>query len=137
MRVALPVAALRSLRHRNYRLWAVADFVSVTGTWAQVLGVNWLILSVTRSATSVGISLVLQALPTLLLGLWGGSLADRLPSRPVVLIAQIAQAALAVMLAVITMGELRSMVPVYAVMVASGLVNAVTAPALGRFGGEV
>jgi MFS family permease len=137
MRVALPVAALRSLRHRNYRLWAVADFVSVTGTWAQVLGVNWLILSVTRSATSVGISLVLQALPTLLLGLWGGSLADRLPSRPVVLIAQIAQAALAVILAMITMGEPRSMVPVYAVMVASGLVNAVTAPALGRFGGEV
>jgi MFS family permease len=135
--VALPMPALRSLRHRNYRLWAVADFVSVTGTWAQVLGVNWFVLSVTGSATSVGVSLVLQALPTLLLGLWGGSLADRLPSRPVVLIAQVAQAALAATLALITMGEPRSVVPVYAVMVASGLVNAVTAPALGRFGGEV
>ncbi|MFC4534191.1 MFS transporter [Sphaerisporangium dianthi] len=135
--MALPVAALRSLRHRNYRLWAVADFVSVAGTWAQVLGVNWLILTITGSATSVGVSLVLQALPTLLLGLWGGSLADRLPSRPVVLAAQAAQAALAATLALITTGGLPPMAAVYGIMVASGLVNAVTAPTLGRFGGEV
>ncbi|MEV1203809.1 MFS transporter, partial [Microbispora rosea] len=75
----LPAATLRSFRHHNYRLWAGADLVSVTGTWMQVLGVNWLILSATGSATSVGLSLVLQAAPMLLLGLWGGSLADRLP----------------------------------------------------------
>ncbi|GGL13778.1 MFS transporter [Sphaerisporangium melleum] len=135
--MALPVAVLRSLRHRNYRLWAVADFVSVSGTWAQVLGVNWLILTVTGSAASVGISLVLQALPTLLLGLWGGSLADRLPSRPVVLAAQVAQAALAASLALITMGGLPPMAAVYGIMAASGLVGAITGPALGRFGAEV
>ncbi|WP_214409671.1 MFS transporter [Sphaerisporangium fuscum] len=135
--MAVPTA-LRSLRHRNYRLWAVADFVSVTGTWAQVLGVNWLILSITGSATSVGVSLVLQALPTLFLGLWGGSLADRLPSRPVVLTAQVAQAVLAAVLAVITMGgEPGSVIPIYTIMAVSGVVNAVTGPALGRFGAEV
>ncbi|WP_066946064.1 MFS transporter [Microtetraspora fusca] len=135
--MALPAATLRSLRHRNYRLWAAADLVSVTGTWMQVLGVNWLILSATGSATSVGISLVLQALPTLALGMWGGSLADRLPSRPVVLAAQIAQAGLALVLAAIAMGEPRSMAPIYVVMLASGVVSALGGPALGRFGAEV
>ncbi len=135
--MALPAATLRSLRHRNYRFWAAADLVSVTGTWMQVLGVNWLILSATGSATSVGLSLVLQALPTLVLGMWGGSLADRLPSRPVVLAAQIAQGGLALALAMIAMGEPRSMVPLYAVMLASGVVNAIGGPALGRFGAEV
>ncbi|MEV5498559.1 MFS transporter [Nonomuraea fuscirosea] len=64
-------STFRALRHHNYRLWAGADIVSVTGTWMQVLGVNWLILTLTGSATSVGLSLVMQALPTLVLGMWG------------------------------------------------------------------
>ncbi|GAA2203812.1 MFS transporter [Nonomuraea monospora] len=130
-------STFRALRHHNYRLWAGADIVSVTGTWMQVLGVNWLILTLTGSATSVGLSLVMQALPTLLLGMWGGALADRLPSRPVVVAAQIAQAALAAVLAVIAFSDVRSVLPIYAVALAGGVVNALGGPALGRFGAEV
>nr|WP_246079968.1 MFS transporter [Nonomuraea mesophila] len=102
----------RALRHHNYRLWAGADIVSVTGTWMQVLGVNWLILTLTGSATSVGLSLVMQALPTVLLGMWGGALADRLPSRPVVIVAQLAHAALAAALAVIALTGSGSVLPI-------------------------
>ncbi|GAA3465825.1 MFS transporter [Nonomuraea roseola] len=128
---------LSSLKHHNYRLWAGADLVSVTGTWMQVLGVNWLILEATGSATSVGLSLVLQALPTLAFGLWGGALADRLPARPVVLASQVAQGLLAVVLAVVAMTGVTSVLPVYGVALAGGLVTALGGPALGRFGAEV
>ncbi|PZG14373.1 MFS transporter [Nonomuraea aridisoli] len=127
----------RALRHHNYRLWAGADVISVTGTWMQVLGVNWLILTLTGSATSVGLSLVMQALPTLALGMWGGALADRLPARPVVIAAQLAQAALAAALAVIALADVRSVLPIYAVALAGGVVTALGGPALGRFGAEV
>ncbi|AQZ60136.1 transporter, putative [[Actinomadura] parvosata subsp. kistnae] len=130
-------STFRALRHHNYRLWAGADIVSVTGTWMQVLGVNWLILTLTGSATSVGLSLVMRALPTLLLGMWGGALADRLPTRPVVAAAQLAQAGLAVVLAVIAFSDVRSVVPIYAVALAGGVVGALGGPALGRFGAEV
>ncbi|MEV0620758.1 MFS transporter [Nonomuraea sp. NPDC050404] len=130
-------STFRALRHHNYRLWAGADLVSVTGTWMQVLGVNWLILTLTGSATSVGLSLVMQALPTLVLGMWGGALADRLPSRPVVIAAQLAQAALAAALAVIALTDVRSVLPIYAVALAGGVVTALGGPALGRFGAEV
>ncbi|UBU10845.1 MFS transporter [Nonomuraea gerenzanensis] len=130
-------STFRALRHHNYRLWAGADLVSVTGTWMQVLGVNWLILTLTGSATSVGLSLVMQALPTLLLGMWGGALADRLPSRPVVVAAQLAQAALAAVLAVLAFADVRSVLPLYGVALAGGLVSALGGPALGRFGAEV
>ncbi|NJP93574.1 MFS transporter [Nonomuraea sp. FMUSA5-5] len=130
-------STFRALRHHNYRLWAGADIVSVTGTWMQVLGVNWLILTLTGSATSVGLSLVMQALPTLLLGMWGGALADRLPTRPVVAAAQLAQAGLAVVLAVIAFSDVRSVVPIYAVALMGGVVGALGGPALGRFGAEV
>ncbi|MEV0345482.1 MFS transporter [Nonomuraea sp. NPDC050680] len=127
----------RALRHHNYRLWAGADLVSITGTWMQVLGVNWLILSLTGSATSVGLSLVMQALPTLLLGMWGGALADRLPTRPVVIAAQIAQAGLAAVLAALALSGSASVWPLYAVALAGGVVSALHGPALGRFGAEV
>ncbi|MEU4327673.1 MFS transporter [Nonomuraea dietziae] len=128
---------LSSLKHHNYRLWAGADLVSVTGTWMQVLGVNWLILEATGSATSLGLSLVLQALPTLAFGLWGGALADRLPARPVVVASQVAQGLLAVVLAVVAMTGVTSVLPVYGVALAGGLVTALGGPALGRFGAEV
>ncbi|MCK2217631.1 MFS transporter [Actinomadura sp. ATCC 31491] len=130
-------STFRALRHHNYRLWAGADIISVTGTWMQVLGLNWLILTITGSATSVGVSLVVQALPTLLLGMWGGALADRLPTRPVVIAAQLAQAALAVALAVIAYTGADDVAPIYGVALLSGIVGALGGPSLGRFGAEV
>ncbi|WP_433431314.1 MFS transporter [Nonomuraea sp. CA-141351] len=135
--MSLSSSTFRALRHHNYRLWAGADLVSVTGTWMQVLGVNWLILTLTGSATSVGLSLVMQALPTLLLGMWGGALADRLPSRPVVIAAQLAQSALAAVLAVIAFTGVQSVLPIYGVALAGGVITALGGPALGRFGAEV
>ncbi|MDP9868084.1 MULTISPECIES: MFS transporter [Streptosporangium] len=135
--MSLSATTLRSLQHHNYRLWAGADLVSVSGTWMQVLGVNWLILSATGSATSVGLSLVLQALPTLLLGLWGGALADRFPTRRVVLATQVAHAFLAVALALVAISGPTSMTPVYGLVLAGGVVSAIGGPALGKFGAEV
>ncbi len=130
-------STFRALRHHNYRLWAGADIVSVTGTWMQVLGLNWLVLTITDSATSVGVSLVVQALPTLLLGMWGGALADRLPTRPVVIAAQLGQAALAAALAVMAYTGISSVAPIYVVALLSGVIGALGGPALGRFGAEV
>jgi len=125
---------LRPLAHRNYRLWAAADVVSVAGTWMQVLGLNWLVLSVTGSATAMGFSVLLQALPVLLLGGWGGALADRLPARPVLVTCQVLRAALSVGLAAAVLGGGRSMWLVYAVTLLTGAITAVEAPTLGRFG---
>jgi MFS family permease len=135
--LSLGSSTFRALRHHNYRLWAGADLVSITGTWMQVLGVNWLVLTLTGSAASVGLSLVMQALPTLLLGMWGGALADRLPSRPLVIVSQLAHAALAAALAAIAFSGTESVLPIYAVALAGGVVSALGGPALGRFGAEV
>ncbi|MFG2007220.1 MFS transporter [Spirillospora sp. NPDC048911] len=127
----------RSLRHHNYKLWAVSDMVSITGTWMQALALNWLILSITHSATSVGLGLVLNAAPALLLGPLAGALADRLPVRPIVLTAQVLQGSLAVLLAFIAAGDAQSTGGLYAISLASGVVGAFSGPALGRFGAEV
>ncbi|GLZ03221.1 MFS transporter [Actinomadura sp. NBRC 104412] len=134
--MALP-AMLRSLRHHNYRLWAAADLISVTGTWMQVLALNWLVLSITHSATSVGLGLLLQAVPTLALAPLGGAIADRLPARRVVMAGQSVQMALSALLALLAAGDPSGPMGLYAISFVSGAVTALTSPSLARFGMEI
>ncbi|MFI5843698.1 MFS transporter [Catenuloplanes sp. NPDC051500] len=125
---------LTPLRERNYRLWALSDLVSVGGTWMQVLGMNWLVLTATGSAAAMGVIVMLQALPVLLLGSWGGALADRLPARPVLVTSQAVRALLSLVLVATTMSGAGSLLPVYLVAVLSGVISAIEGPSLGRFG---
>lgn len=120
------------LKERNYRLWAAADLVSVGGTWMQVLALNWVILSVTGSATKMGAVVMLQSLPVLLLGSWGGALADRLPARPVLIACQVIRALLALAL-VLPVGNWA----IYAVALATGVIGSFEGPVLGRFGSSL
>jgi MFS family permease len=120
---------LAPLRERNYRLWAGADLVSTAGTWMQVLGLNWLILATTGSAATMGVVVMLQALPVLLLGGWGGVLADRLPARPVLIACQALRAALAFSL--LFAGDQWL---IFGVAFASGVIGSLEGPVLGRFG---
>lgn len=126
----------RALRGRNYRMWAIADLISVTGSWMQLIGLNWVVLERTGSATSVGVSVLLGALPAVLLGPWAGSLADRLPVRRVILVCQALHAVLALLLA-LAVWRGAPMAAVFALTFASGLVSVFDLPALGRFGGQV
>ncbi|MFF5290234.1 MFS transporter [Paractinoplanes globisporus] len=120
---------LAPLRERNYRLWAGADLVSTAGTWMQVLGLNWVVLAATGSAAMMGAVVMLQSLPVLVLGGWGGALADRLPARPALILCQALRAALAFALAAGT-----GHVLIFAVALASGVISAFEGPMLGRFG---
>ena len=54
----------RSLRTRNYRLFAAGQVVSNTGTWMQRVAQDWLVLQLTHgSGTALGITTGLQFLP--------------------------------------------------------------------------
>jgi nitrate/nitrite transporter NarK len=81
--------------------------VSVTGTWMQVLGVDWFVLQETGSATHMGLTVMLPALPVLLLGPYGGALADRLPPRRLLLLTQAAHVALVVALTLVMLRSVR------------------------------
>ena len=126
-----------ALRQHNFRLWAAGNLVSVTGTWMQVLGVNWLVLSTTGSATKMGAVVLLQSTPVLLLGPFGGALADRLPARPLLVASQTIHAGLALLLAFASTSGFGGINAIYAIVIAGGVVSAVDGPAMGRFGSTV
>ena len=80
--------AFVALRHRNYRLFYFGQMISLIGTWMQTIGQSWLVLELTHSAWYLGLVGALQFLPVMLLALFGGVLADRLPKRKVLLFTQ-------------------------------------------------
>ena len=93
----------RSLQIRNYRLFFFGQLVSVSGTWMQQLAQDWLVLQLTDRPLPVGITTALQFSPVLLLGIWGGLVADRLDKRRLLLATQGVMGALALALGVITL----------------------------------
>ncbi|MFF5225253.1 MFS transporter [Dactylosporangium sp. NPDC000521] len=114
-----------------------AGFVSVSGTWMQSLAVNWYVLQATGSAGLMGLTVLLQSLPVLLLSPWAGAIADRLPGRPLLLCTQLIHAALAASLAAVTWSHVGGLGLVYAISAVGGVVNAVEGPAMGRFGSTI
>src|SRR5690554_908788 len=125
---------LTPFRFYNFRLWTAANAVSVTGTWMQVLAANWLLLVTTGSAAQMGLGVLAHAAPAILLGPWAGTLADRLPARPLLTVTQLAHAAVAVLLAVTVLLEGNLLLAVYGAMLIGGVITALEGPSFGRFG---
>jgi MFS family permease len=81
--------ALRAFNHRNYRILFPASVLSNIGTWAQRIAQDWLVLELTGSAQLLGLVTALQFLPSLLLSLYGGVLADRFDKRTLLMLTNI------------------------------------------------
>jgi MFS family permease len=130
-------STFRSLHTRNFRLFASGQIVSNTGAWVQRIAQDWLVLSITGSATAVGITTALQFLPTLLFGLAGGVIADRHPKRRVLLFTQAGMASMAATLAILTLGHHVQVWHVYLVAFGLGTVVAIDNPTRQSFVNEM
>jgi len=98
--------ALRSLEHRNLRLFFGGQCVSLTGSWMQSVAQGWLAWRLTRSPELLGLMGFLSQVPVFLFGVWAGALADRFPRRTVVLCTQVNALVQAVLLAGLTFSGL-------------------------------
>ena len=123
----------RSLRVRNYRLYAAGQLVSLTGTWMQRVAQDWLVLELTNSGTALGIVTALQFLPSLLFGLWGGVLADRYDKRKLLLATQTGLALVALILGVLDVTGIVQYWQVLVLALLLGLVSAVDSPVRQSF----
>lgn len=101
LHVPLP-AAMRALRHRNFRLFWSGQLISLVGTWMQNIARGWLVLELTRSPFWLGMVGFANSLPVLLLSLWAGAIADRVPKRLLVIVTQSISMVLAFVLAYLT-----------------------------------
>ena len=86
----------------NYRRYYAGQSVSLIGTWMQMTAQAWLVLSITHSSTALGLIVALQTLPVLLLGPYGGVIADRVDKRRLMIALQSAMGLQALALGVLT-----------------------------------
>ena len=129
--------ALAALRSRNYRRYLFGQSAANLGTWIQSVAQDWLVLRITGSPAAVGVTMALQFLPMLLLGVHGGLLADRWSKRRLLLATQSANAVLTGTLAALTLLGAVQVWDVWGFALLSGLVFVVDAPARQSFVSEV
>jgi MFS family permease len=129
-----------SLRVRNYRLFAAGQVVSLTGSWMQRVGQDWLVTSLAphgAAGTDLGITTALQFLPVLLFGLYGGVIADRYPKRRMLVWTQSVMGALALALGLLVMSHSVQLWHVYLLAFLLGLATAADSPIRQAFVSEL
>ena len=99
MKRRLPTA-LASLVFRDFTLIWSSQFVSTVGTQIQTVALGWLVYNITGSAALLGGIALARAIPTVLLSLFGGVLADQVDRRRLLLISQTALAVFSALLAI-------------------------------------
>ena len=86
----------------NYRRYYGGQAISLIGTWMQMTAQAWLVLTLTHSSTALGAVIALQTLPVLLLGPYGGLIADRVDKRKMMIALQTAMGVQALVLGLLT-----------------------------------
>jgi predicted MFS family arabinose efflux permease len=100
---ASPHGTFRALRHRDFRLLWIGFAVSAVGTWMQIVAQSLLVLELTGgSAAALGTVSLVQALSFLLFAAVGGTIADRLDKRRLLLLTQSLMMGFAVLLGALT-----------------------------------
>jgi MFS family permease len=122
-----------SLAIPNYRRYIAGQSVSLIGTWMQMAAQSWLVLTITHSATTLGLIVALQTLPVLLLGPYGGVIADRVDKRRLMVILQIAMGVQALVLGLLTVTGTVRLWEIGTLAALLGLNNAFENPARQSF----
>jgi MFS family permease len=119
---------------RNFRLYLTGHVVSAVGTWMNFTAASWLVLRLSDgSGTALGTNAALMFGPMLLLGPWGGVLADRYDKRRILIVTQIAFAVMGVAMAVVVATDVATLTIVYVLSVITGAFIAIDNPARQSF----
>ncbi|MGA9919881.1 MAG: MFS transporter [Candidatus Dormiibacterota bacterium] len=130
---AMTTRTFNALGNRNYRLFFSGQAVSVTGSWLQSTAQAWLILELTHSPLMLGLLLMVQFLPNLLLQPFGGVIADRWPKRRLLILTQSCFAFTAAILGITEGLHVARVWEVILVVAIFGLINVVDGPTRQAF----
>ncbi len=126
-----------SLDTPNFRRYLAGQAVSLVGTWMQIVALGWLVLEITGSGTALGAVVAAQFLPILVLGPYGGLLADRLDKRRLLIVTQSILGLTALALGALVLTGAVELWMVVAVAVVFGVVTACDNPARQAFSVEM
>ena len=124
-----PSGPFRAFRYRHYPSLWLANFFSYTSRWMQVPLLAWMILELTDSPWLVSLVGFFSMLPTLLLGLVGGILVDRVDRRRLMTLTQAIALLASCALAFLMLTDAVRVWHAYAAMLITGACWALSFPA--------
>ena len=117
----------------NYRRYYAGQSISLIGTWMQMTAQAWLVFQLTHSSTWLGVVIALQTLPVLVLGPYGGVIADRVDKRRQMVVLQGVMGVQALILGVLTVSGVVTVWEIGVLAALLGLNNAFENPARQSF----
>lgn len=116
------------MRHRSFRIYLFGHIPNVVGIWVVRVAIGWLTWQLTGSALWLGAIAAADSLPVLVLGPFGGALADRLDRRKISVATQTVLAVIAVFLTVLTVSDLMTIWILFSLALARGITFAFWQP---------
>jgi predicted MFS family arabinose efflux permease len=120
--------ATLAFAHRNYRIYAGGNAVSLVGIWMQRVSVGWLAWTFTHSRTWLGVMSMAEFFPVVFLSPLAGALADRRDRVGIIRVTQIAGSIEAILLAVLVYTGAISIWLLFALTFLLGVFNAIAQP---------
>jgi len=130
---AIRFAAFPALQNRNYKIFFSGQFISVIGTWLQIVAQGWLVLQLTTSPFILGVIAALATAPSFLFSLFGGVIVDRYDKKRILYFTQASNMILALTLGILTQLDIINLYIIGVMAFLMGTVNAVDAPARQAF----
>jgi MFS family permease len=124
-----PPTSFSALRYRDFRLFWLGQFVSLTGSQMQLAAINWHIYILTKSKLALGGVGLVRVVPIILCSLIGGVVADVVDRKKLILASQVVMLASACVLTATTASGLQSIWPIYLVTAISSAALAFDNPA--------
>lgn len=125
--------SFRALRHRNFLVFWLSAVVSNSGAWLSNLTIPFVLYQLTGNALWVGYAAIAQYVPLVLIGPWGGALADRIARKQVLLITQSAMAVFAFGLFASWQLEFREPLVILGFVAGTAFVNGLNLPSWQAF----
>jgi MFS family permease len=122
-----------SLRIRNFRLYMAGLTVSVAGNWMQNVAVGWLVLQLTHSGGVLGLVTAARFAPLLVLGAWGGLVADRHDKRVLLRVTAAVQLLTATVLGILSLTHVITIWSLTALILLAGVVDVIDTPTRQAF----
>ena len=114
--------------HPDFRLFQAARFCIILALEMQSVAVGWQIYATTKRPLDLGLAGLAQFLPSMLLFLLSGHVADRFNRRNVIAICYAGFATCSALLFLLAWRHAQSVAPIYAVLVLLGIVRSFNGP---------
>jgi len=119
----------QTLGQPNYGIYVAGNSLSLIGSWMQRVAVGWLAWELSRSGAVLGLVAFADLASTLMVGPFGGVLADRFDRRRLLMIGQSANMVLSFILAALTASGLMTVPLLVLIIGINGAVIGINQPA--------